>query len=374
MIFIINKILWFALILFTLFQSTISDNAYCNSDADYCFNITLPDKNLPDDQKWVEFRLESQPTAGWLGIGIGQGMSGYLIVTWLNNDGTVTLSQRSGGMPDEPKATNYQSDLQLVPNKTSGLINNRLVVYFRRLQTVRDSTINETQNFAWAYSTNRPSGKDPTSTITKHIYKDNIVLDLANTGLENSSGSSNTYNKLIISHAIIMFLAWMVFLPGAVFVARFARTLSFWVQLHMSIQIFIVVPLVIAGSVIVYVAVGGYQTSDPHKILGLILFICLFVQIFIGLFHHKTYDAYREHTPWWTHLHRWLGRAIVTLAIFQVPLGLSLYGAQMSIFYIYYVYVSIVIIIFSILSVRLCYNNVRKDSRDDFRRMNNSDD
>ncbi|CAG8541498.1 20174_t:CDS:2 [Gigaspora rosea] len=328
MIFIINKILWFTLILFTLFQSTISENAYCNSDADYCFNITLPDKNLPDDQKWVEFRLESQPTAGWLGIGIGQGMSGYLIATWLNNDGTVTLSQRSGGMPDEPKATSYQSDLQLVPNKTSGLINNRLVVYFRRLQTVRDSTINETQNFAWAYSTNRPSGKDPTSTITKHIYKDNIVLDLANVGLENSSGSSAAYNKLIISHAIIMFLAWMVFLPGAVFIARFARTLSFWVQLHMSIQIFLVVPLVIAGSAIVYVAVGGYQASDPHKILGLILFICLFVQIFIGLFHHKMNDPYREYTPWWTHLHRWLGRAIVTLAIFQVPLetivGMSL--------------------------------------------------
>ncbi|CAG8724160.1 12022_t:CDS:2, partial [Dentiscutata heterogama] len=264
----------------------------------------------------------------WLGIGIGEGMSGYLMVAWLNNDGTVTLSQRSGGMPDEPKATNYQSDLQLVPNKTSGLINNRLVIYFRRLQTVRDSIINETQNFAWAYCTTRPSGNYPNSTITKHTYRDNVALNLVNSGVETSSNSSDTYIKLIISHAIIMFLAWMVFLPAAVFVARFARNLSFWVRLHWGIQIFLVVPLVIAGSAIVYVAVGGYQTSDPHKILGLVLFICLFAQITIGIIHHKLYDPYRKYTPWWTHLHRWLGRAIVVLAIFQVPLGLSLYGAQ----------------------------------------------
>ncbi|CAG8487244.1 10893_t:CDS:2 [Cetraspora pellucida] len=267
-------------------------------------------------------------------------MSGYLIATWLNNDGTITLSQRSGGMPNEPKATNYQNDLQLVPNKTSGISNDRLVIYFRRLQKVRDSVINEAQTFAWAYGTTRPSGKEPTSTLTKHIYRDNAFLNLANMGVESSSGTLSTYDKLVISHAIIMFMAWMVFLPAAVFVARFARILSFWVNLHRGIQVFLVVPLVIAGNAVAYIAAGGYQASDPHKILGLILFICLFVQLTVGVFHHEMYDPCRNYTPWWTHLHRWLGRAIVVLAIFQVPLGLSLYGAS-----------------------------IRGDNRDEFKRM-----
>ncbi|CAG8630640.1 4541_t:CDS:2, partial [Racocetra persica] len=341
---------------------TFGQNSYCSSNADYCFNITLPDKNLPDDQKWVEFRLESPSTAGWLGIGIGEGMSGYLIA--------ITLSQRSGDKPNEPKATDYQNDLQLIPNKTSGFSNDRLVVYFRRLQKVRDSVINETQTFAWAYATTRPSGKDPASSIQKHIYRGDVVLTFGSVKEEISSDTLSIYDKLIISHASIMFFAWMVFLPVAVSVARFARTLSFWVNLHRGILVFLVIPLVIIGNAIAYVASGGFQAiSDPHKILGLILFICLFVQLTVGVFHHEMYDPRRNYTPWWTHLHRWLGRAIVALAIFQVPLGLSLYGASMTIFYIYYAYVAVTLIIFTILSIKLYIANSRVDDRSEFKRM-----
>ncbi|CAG8455028.1 8807_t:CDS:2 [Racocetra fulgida] len=147
----------------------------------------------------------------------------------------VTLSQRSGDKPNEPKATDYQDDLQLIPNKTSGISNDRLVVYFRRLQKVRDSVINETQTFAWAYATTRPSGKGPASSINKHIYRGDVVLTLENVKGEISSDTLSFYDKLIISHGILVFL---------------------------------VIPLVLAGNAIAYVASGGFQTtSDPHKVL-----------------------------------------------------------------------------------------------------------
>jgi len=65
---------------------------------------------------------------------------------------------------------------------------------------------------------------------------------------------------------------------------------------------------------------------------------------------------------------RWFGRALVVLAVFQIPLGLKLYAADMTYFYAYYIYLFILLIAFSFLSFRLW--NRKQDGG--FKRMEDS--
>ncbi len=65
-----------------------------------------------------------------------------------------------------------------------------------------------------------------------------------------------------------MSAAWVVIIPGAIFIARFARNLlpKTWFKLHVGIQILLSIPVVVAGSSLSYVAAGGLEFDEPHKV------------------------------------------------------------------------------------------------------------
>jgi hypothetical protein len=125
-----------------------------------------------------------------------------------------------------------------------------------------------------------------------------------------------------------MFIAWLVIIPGAIFIARFARNLlPTWFKLHAGIQIFLSIPVILTGSTLSYIAAKGFKFDNPHKvkcvsqlylfilyfpnnlfplyakIVGFVLFLGFFIQLAIGVIHHHLYDPSRAHTPWWTKLH-----------------------------------------------------------------------
>jgi hypothetical protein len=61
--------------------------------------------------------------------------------------------------------------------------------------------------------------------------------------------------------------------------------------------------------------------------LGLILFLALFVQGGLGWYHHKRYQEDKPTSRrWFTHLHLWLGRLLLFLALINIGLGMQLYG------------------------------------------------
>lgn len=359
-----KRIVWCAIVTyFALAQVVIGQTTrHCIKEADYCFTITLPQ----DNDTLVYFRLEAPSTVGWVGLGIGEGMDGYLMVAWPNIDNTITLSQREGENGVQPTATNYQDDLQKL-NTSSVNENNKFIVEFTRPLTVKSSkgtTIQDKQVFAYAYATLNPQDKSVDAYLPAHDYNDNIKLDLENGGSELAP-----YDKLIIAHASLMFAAWLVIIPLAIFIVRFGRNifLTTWFKLHVGIQVLLSIPVILAGSSLSFVAAGSIlKFDDPHQIVGFVLFLGFFVQLAIGLIHHHLYDKNRGYTPWWTKLHWWFGRALVILSIFQIPLGLSLYGAKSSYFYIYYVYLFVLLVAFTFSSFRL-WSTSRQGNR--FKRM-----
>lgn len=56
----------------------------------------------------------------------------------------------------------------------------------------------------------------------------------------------------------------------------------------------------------------------------------------------------------------------MTLALFQIPLGLSLYAAPMTYFYIYYAYVAVISVIFIVLTIRAHFTSNRIGNSDEF--------
>jgi len=359
---------WCAIVLyFALVQAVVGKTKYCANDVDYCFIITLP---LPEsNETLVHFRLEAPSTAGWVGLGIGEGMTnGYLMVAWPNDDGSITLSQREGEDGFQPTLTNQQDDLELIKSRSSVNKDNKLIVEFTRPLNVKGNkgeTIKNEQTFGYAFSTLNPHDKSKDAYLQRHDYNNNIKLNLKEGGSELAR-----YNKLVIAHASLMFAAWLVIIPCAIFVARFGRNLfpTTWFKLHVGIQVSLSTPVILAGSSLSFVAAGSkLKFDDPHQIVGFALFLGFFVQLAIGAIHHHLYDPNRTRIPWWTQLHWWFGRALVVLATFQIPLGLKLYGAKMSYFYIYYVYLFILLIAFSFSSFRLWSKN-----RGEFKRMQDS--
>jgi len=249
---------------------------------------------------------------------------------------------------------------------------NKLIVEFTRPLNVsgnKGRTINSEQTFGYAFSTLNPRDISKDAYLPPHDYNGNIKLNL-----KEGVNELARYDKLVIAHASLMFAAWLVIIPCAIFIVRFGRNLfpTTWFKLHVGIQVSLSTPVILIGSSLSFVAAGSkLKFDDPHQIVGFTLFLGFFVQLAIGAIHHHLYDKNRTHTPWWTQLHWWFGRALVVLATFQIPLGLKLYGAKMSYFYIYYVYLFILLIAFSFSSFRLWGKSRRQDGG--FKRMQDSE-
>lgn len=66
-----------------------------------------------------------------------------------------------------------------------------------------------------------------------------------------------------------------------------------------------------------------YQLTKYHPVIGILIFILLFVQPILGIFHHSNYKKYQRRTLW-SYGHLWNGRVVITLGMINGGLGLML--------------------------------------------------
>ncbi|KAA1472398.1 hypothetical protein DENSPDRAFT_838654 [Dentipellis sp. KUC8613] len=131
------------------------------------------------------------------------------------------------------------------------------------------------------------------------------------------------------NHGLISSIAFLIFLPLGVLVARHVRTFSNgWWFAHWITNFIISGPLIFAGWAL------GHQTTsqsftgghfkDRHQKIGLALLILYLVQLFMGAFIHfvRTPSIFVVHRPPQNYLHAILGIAILALAAYQVHYGL----------------------------------------------------
>ncbi|KAK6503539.1 hypothetical protein TWF481_008553 [Arthrobotrys musiformis] len=161
-------------------------------------------------------------------------------------------------------------------------------------------------------------------------------------------GDTNYY-KLIVVHAVFMCLAMLLFLPFAIFQARFRayRNPRRAIRSHIVSNCLTLLFLSIGFACGVSATGKERAWTNPHHIIGLTIYVAVWVQVLLGaIVHHRGKFKVTPHLPLRTMLHRWLGRAVWLLSLAQIPLGLTLYGSPLSLFILYAVYVFLLLMLY----------------------------
>ncbi|RHZ61206.1 hypothetical protein Glove_349g110 [Diversispora epigaea] len=300
----------------------------CNSENTFCITITLPSSS----SDLVKFKMVAPSTVGWIAVGIGSSMiDSYMVMAWPTTTNTVAISQRIAYSYSVPTVTTSQSDITV--DTSSGVSNGQFIVSFSRPAVVVNSTVTaSTTAFIWGMQSSvRPEDNPSTMTISKHDSIGHITL----------SGGLSTYDKYIIAHGLVMFSTWGLVVPGAIFIARFARNSipQAWFRLHWGIQLFLAAPLLVIGLLLAIGAGVKFNPGNTHEMLGVILIGLFFGQLTLGWIHHKLYDSSRKYIPWWTRLHWWWGRIIALLGFAQIALGLGEYNVGKTLVFLFYIWV-----------------------------------
>jgi len=345
-----------AIIVFLQGENSVYGQSMNCVDHGFCFKITRTAESL------FTFELEAPDTIGWVAIGVGQSMIGsYIMMAWPSTNGSAIISQRVAERYRVPSVTAQQSDLNLDVTE-SGTKDGKFFAKFTREASVEGSAIESSgQMFVWALHTDqRPTDDPSTPNIFIHNAKGRYTLESSpivtngDTSNVETSGMSS-FDKIIIAHAVVMFIVWGIAVPGAIFIARFARNIipKKWFKLHWGIQQFLASPLSLLGILLAFSSGIKYNSYNSHHVLGSFVFGGFMSQLTLGWIHHKLYDPSRKYYPWWTKLHWWWGRILTILAFIQIYLGLELYDVSHGVFVAYYLYIALLFISFAGLSYYL---------------------
>ncbi|KJA19957.1 hypothetical protein HYPSUDRAFT_143067 [Hypholoma sublateritium FD-334 SS-4] len=258
---------------------------------------------------------------------------------WQNN-GDVILSQRKASSEVMPTTDSS-------PPRTASALQAQSTISTTTpsLAYTIPSNTDVTQPIIYAYGTTDPNSADPTATLIQHLDYGTLTLNLqANVISSNGSSSGNTttptasdgsggslsiplaqYEKLIIAHAILCTIGFLLLLPAGVLLARYMRTfVSNWFQGHWIVQFGIAGIVIIVGIALGIASVSqahAVHFDDDHKKWGIGLLVLYLVQCGLGAFIHFVKKADRKRRPAQNYLHAVLGLAIIGLALFQVHSG-----------------------------------------------------
>ncbi|KZW01863.1 hypothetical protein EXIGLDRAFT_716508 [Exidia glandulosa HHB12029] len=273
--------------------------------------------------------VSSKP--GWMAIGFGQTMANSpMVIMWANADGTVTLSQRQADNEIMPTVVPSPPRVATLDDSASEALA-ALPTFAFTIPTQSGTK----QNLIWAFGSTNPGSKDASATLVQHDIGSSgpIILDVSQpvgvSGTPTASGSElpplSSSQKLIVAHAVVFAIAFMLLLPVGALFARLLRTsTTFWFKAHWIVQFYITAPAIILGFAFSVAGVqqhGSGHFNDDHKRLGLVICILYVVQCSLGAIIHFIKSATRLRRPPQNYLHAVLGLVIIGLALAQVHSG-----------------------------------------------------
>lgn len=155
------------------------------------------------------------------------------------------------------------------------------------------------------------------------------------------------YQQLLMAHAILCSIGFLIILPTGALIGRWARTFTdSWFRAHWIFQAVFGIPVITAGwflGVAGIIEKEGRHFDDTHKVLGLALFGAYILQLLLGLHIHlfKSSDASKARPlpggasnkslvqliqnssrPFLNYCHAIFGLTIIGLSFYQVTLSL----------------------------------------------------
>ncbi|PHH80227.1 hypothetical protein CDD80_2428 [Ophiocordyceps camponoti-rufipedis] len=168
-------------------------------------------------------------------------------------------------------------------------------------------------------------------------------------GMGNRFASLAQYHRIVLAHAILAALVFLLIVPAAIMTARFyTQRPGYAVVFHAQMQILAGLML-LAVFILGYFAVGPSRSlTNPHHGIGVAIFVLFTLQLVGGRLvrHIVKMRSLR------IMIHQWCGRAIALLGIVQVPLGLTLYGSPKYVFVLYTLWMIFLLLVYFALSYR----------------------
>lgn len=141
------------------------------------------------------------------------------------------------------------------------------------------------------------------------------------TSIGSGSGGSSQRRTMLIAHGVLASLAFVILFPTGAIAIRLASFPGV-VWLHAAFQVFAYLVYVAAFGLGVYIASGMEMLDHHHPIIGIVVFIAIFLQPVFGFLHHALFKKHQSRTLW-SYVHIWLGRLAVTLGIINGGIGLQ---------------------------------------------------
>lgn len=174
--------------------------------------------------------------------------------------------------------------------------------------------------------TARPTARPPTKRQTLPYCDElpNSSNGNTNAGFTpiNASGSGGNQRTMLIAHGVLASLAFVILFPSGAIAIRLA-SFPGMIWIHAAFQVFAYLVYIAAFGLGVYIATEMDLLDHYHPIIGIVVFIAIFLQPILGFLHHMLFKKY-SHRTLWSYAHIWLGRVAITLGIINGGLGLKL--------------------------------------------------
>ncbi|KAI0779570.1 hypothetical protein C8Q74DRAFT_1198609 [Fomes fomentarius] len=262
--------------------------------------------------------------------GFGAQMAGSpMVIMWPNSDGTITLSQRSASGEVMPTLVSNPPRVAAVDAAASDLTASQPTLSF----TIPDDSSSTSQTLIWAFASSAPSSSSQSAPLQQH--DDSGAISLSFSSDPNAVPSSSApdtpllpYQKMIVAHAILCTIGFLILLPAGALLARYARTFtSGWFKGHWVFQLAIAGPIIVTGVALGIAAVSTAQAmhlNDDHKKWGVAIFVLYIVQCVLGEVIHRvkpTSWTVRKKRPLQNYFHAILGLLVIGLSFYQVRTG-----------------------------------------------------
>ncbi|KAI0644677.1 hypothetical protein C8Q79DRAFT_1011697 [Trametes meyenii] len=292
----------------------------------------------------VTYTMQSNTTSelGWMAMGFGSVMTNTpMVIMWPNSDGSITLSQRKA-----PGETMPTVDASPPRTATSDPGASAITGAKPKLTFTIPADGTTAQNIIWAFGTVKPNDPAVDATLQQHLESGALKLDmsealtparaaaLANPATDPGATSGvvdvplQPYQKMIIAHALLCTVGFLIMLPAGALLARYARTFTnAWFTGHWIFQLAFAGPVIVAGVALGISSVESAKAThldDDHKKWGIAIFVLYFAQILLGAIVHyvkPTSWTVGKRRPMQNYLHAVFGILIVALAFYQVRSG-----------------------------------------------------
>lgn len=332
------------------------------------FTITV---NPNNHDLW--FRLSAPSMYSWVAIGTGNQMenSNMFVAYEGAKDNTITLSSRKSTGNNEPSYMNVGLQSVSIADKKdphSGESSIHDDTYFINgyLPNGTAKYNIDPESINWFIFAVGPQGHDPRTDakdgpLRRHAWYGSFQVDMKQAhgtsmpllgtkaaGIGTKSSQKTDHDFSSAGHAFVMGLCFAIILPLGVLFLRVMES----VKLHMFAQSFGLFLAVVGTFSGLYVSRSYNRSknySNPHQIVGIIIFLLIIVQWVFGFLHHRTYKRTQLPT-WMIKPHKFvIGPLVMVLGIVNVAFGFRFaVSGQDNLFYVPIVIAVVILMVVAI--------------------------